>query len=249
MQKLDMGEVSIFGEASLNSQVAMNIQQMIMDKQIEPGSQLPSERDLAKQFGINRTTVGEAISLLEHSGLVRKMVGRGTFVIDMPRSIVADTIERFYIFGTCSLAEFLRFREIQEPQIAAQAAEYASPEDCDRLSRYVETFEETYLDRNLELNVRADVDFHQALATASGNGLLIAISGGISKVLSRTLTVQRQAWLKARQNSSTQKKGKNCHRDIYKAVLKQDPAAAQQAMARHMQIAHSTMWKHLLKKE
>src|SRR5687767_7274919 len=117
----------------LNHQIAECIQKSIIRQQLQPGTRLPSERELAQSLGVNRATVGEAINILELQGLVRRKIGNGTFVINMPQSVVADTIERFYIFGSCTHEQFMVVREMIEPETAALAAIHASRADLKKM--------------------------------------------------------------------------------------------------------------------
>src|SRR2546429_475173 len=107
-------------------------------------------------FGVNRATVGEAINSLEHRGLVAKKQGSGTFVNAMPRSVVADSIERYFIFTNCTHEELSALRMIQEPEVAALAAANATEEDLARLKHVIGLIEDVS-NRPTGIDPEADV--------------------------------------------------------------------------------------------
>ena len=80
-------------------QIVQQIEQMISAGSLNSGERLPSERALAKQLGVSRTTLRRAMQLLESRGLVETRSGRGTFVSPpggqaIPPIVVADIGKR-----------------------------------------------------------------------------------------------------------------------------------------------------------
>ena len=171
----------------IHEQVADHIEVMIAEKQLKEGEQLPSERDLANMFGVNRGSIRQAISLLQHRGLVQSRLGSGTYITRVPGNVLGQSIERYVALGNCSHEDLLDMREIHEPGIAALAARRASGEDLARLRDLVELIEAANNPDDLLFNIRADADFHKALATATHNPLIIA-------VLHRCLRAFRSSW-------------------------------------------------------
>src|SRR5215212_10646688 len=98
---------------------------------LTPGSQLPPERELAKQLEISRTTLRQALTALTQSGLVTTARGRsgGTFVAD-PRPLPARPRR---IFAENELRAFLDHRLAIEMGVAIRAAERAEPGELDAL--------------------------------------------------------------------------------------------------------------------
>ena len=210
---------------------------MILRNGLEVGARLPSERELAQHFGASRPTVGEALSMLEQRGIVKKMVGRGTFVTNMPESIVTETIERFFHFGDCSHEHLMRLREILEPEIAAMAASSATEEECRQLVEAVERYETSFARADPEgiiEHVENDIRIHQVLAVTSKNSMIVAIVTGIHNVMRRYLVVQRERWLASSHSEKAIKRALAIHRTVCEAVLARDPRAATRAMRDHM---------------
>ena len=98
-------EVEFQSGIPLYEQIIHQVRVLIEDGTLAPGEQLPTTRQLAVMLGINFNTVARAYRLLGHEGLISTQPGRGTFVLDDPKSISKDKIEtrlledlaRFYI--------------------------------------------------------------------------------------------------------------------------------------------------------
>src|SRR5271155_519947 len=71
-------------DVSLYRQLGEYLQYLIETGELQPGDRLPPTRELAGQLGLNRTTVSAAYDLLEHEGLIKGEVGRGSYVCGSP---------------------------------------------------------------------------------------------------------------------------------------------------------------------
>src|SRR5580658_8759600 len=71
-------------DVSLYRQLGAYLQRLIEQGELHPGDRLPPTRELAGQLGLNRTTVSAAYDLLEHEGLIKGEVGRGSYVCGSP---------------------------------------------------------------------------------------------------------------------------------------------------------------------
>lgn len=217
----------------IHEQIAEYIEGMVAANELKEGQQLPSERELAAMLQVNRNSVRQAMYLLQQRGLVEIRLGSGSYITRMPNTIVGQTIARYFIFGSCSHNDLMSLREILEPGVAAMAARLATAEDLQRLETLVEELEAAYERRDLDANVEADAAFHEALAAATHNDLIIAIMGGLQSVMRK--------WLKAQAEAGPQEEGTRGHRIIYQAVAARDPERAAEAMRVHMAYARSVL--------
>jgi GntR family transcriptional regulator len=105
----------------LYHRVESAIQRWIQDRDLKPGGRLPSEEALAREYGVSRLTVREAMRRLAEAGYVTRVRGRGTFVTEKVKDKV--TSSRF----TGSLEDY--YAEIQKVKVkSAQITEVAPPE-------------------------------------------------------------------------------------------------------------------------
>jgi len=216
----------------LHQQVADTIQDMIAVHGLKPGTQLPTERELAKQLDVNRTTIHAAVGLLQQRGLVEMRVGSGTYVIDMPQSVVADSIQRYFTFGNCSYEDLFSLRSVLEPGMAGLAAECGTEEELRVLKDSVEAMEDALERDDDQAFDTHEMAFHEGIAAATHNELMMAISGGL-----RTLVIN---WLADRSAGYRGRALVRVHAEVCNAILRRDAEAARQAMQKHMEFRASS---------
>lgn len=189
------------------------------------GTQLPSERSLCSELEISRSGLRKILSHLEAEDLIWRHVGKGTFA--GPRPALSSESFRIVTSQTNPL-EIMEARLMLEPQIAAAAAQRASFQEIERLALCAKRNHEA---NDLETNEKWDVLFHETLAIATGNSLLIALYGGISKMrLSDDWCLRKQQWITARNWESFKKQ----HAAIVRAVRERDNDQAEQTMLNHL---------------
>lgn len=157
--------------------VVSQVERSISDGIYAVGTRLPSERDMAEEFGVSRVVIREAMRALESRGLVDVRQGSGTFVrSDSVRSVSRDVTLSLEL-EEASLAELYVVRQSLEVTSARLAAERATDELVDELDHHVGQMKAitSHGVRTLDDYMRrrdADQAFHMAIARASGNGLL-----------------------------------------------------------------------------
>jgi DNA-binding FadR family transcriptional regulator len=141
---------------------------------LRPGERLPSERDLALQLALSRSTVREALRVLAEAGYLEARRGRGggTFVsARLPALETRDPHDVLRELGG-SLLDVLRFRRVLEVGSAELAAERATAQDCERLAELVD--EAGRFDASDYPGYRAvDSRLHVAIAGISGSLRLV----------------------------------------------------------------------------
>ena len=217
----------------LHEQIADSIQDLIASNQLQPGKQLPSERDLANRLGVSRNTVREAIRSLEQRGLVKMRPGSGTYVTEVTPQVVADSIERYFAFGSCSHEDLVKLREVLEPEVAALAAEHSTSEDLARLKELVEDMEDAFFEDDVEHYAVTDTNFHVALALASHNELIIAITSALQQIM--------RVWIEAQSKTFRLDKGAFSHRAVCEAIAARSPDRTREAMRVHMSATRSAL--------
>jgi DNA-binding FadR family transcriptional regulator len=106
----------------------------ILDRTLREGERLPSETELARQFGVNRSTVREAVRELESNGLVARRRGSKLLVVTRPEADhVADGVSRALMLHDVTYLDVWEALTILEPPIAEAAARKRSEEDLERV--------------------------------------------------------------------------------------------------------------------
>lgn len=210
----------------LYEQIVQQIEESIRKGELIEGSQLPAERDLARQFGVSRTAVREAIKALQEKGLVDAFPGRGTFVTNGTSNSMRRSLDRIIKNGEPDGWDYLvEIREILEPEIAALAAVRATDQDLTTMREALEVMDSS--GRDSEAFIEADLDFHLALAEAAANPIVLSLIDSIVGLL-------REQRLLIFQIAGGPERGQKHHRRILEAIERHDPQGARAAMQSHL---------------
>ena len=210
----------------LYEQIVQQIEESILKGELSEGSQLPAERDLAKQFGVSRTAVREAIKALQEKGLVDAFPGRGTFVTNGTSNSMRRSLDRIIKSGdTDGWAYLVEVREILEPEIAALAAVRATDQDLATMRDALEVMDNAR--RDSDAFIEADLDFHLALAEAAANPIVLSLIDSIVGLL-------REQRLRIFHIGGGPERGQHHHKLILEAIERHDPQGARAAMQAHL---------------
>lgn len=207
-------------------QIVLQLQQEIISGQIPPSARLPTERDLAAQFGVSRASIREALSVLQSRGLIESRQGGGTIVCATAGTSLLAPLSDQLARSRSAIMNPLEVRYMFEPQTAYLAAERASDAEIAAMAEQLRAQEEVVAAGGTGID--EDTAFHFAIARASHNDLIITIVAHINTALRET----REWSLRAR--SGTERSIRH-HHNILAAIAAHDAQAAQSAMATHVE--------------
>lgn len=219
-----------------SSQVlARELRRQILRKEMPEGARLPTERELIAQTGLSRSSVREAMRILEAESLVTTRPGRfgGTVTNRPDDESLARSVSLFVHGRGISLSSLLQTREAVEPLLAALAAEYRSDEELLQLTSVTQQVENAFDD--LPLFLRENVRWHILVATASHNELLRALMISISNLIYKATAIENFA------TEDVRRQVIQAHRRIVEAIASKDAQAARRRMARHLSAVSAAM--------
>lgn len=205
--------------------VAAQIQRQMAEGVLRPGDRLPPERELAEAFGVSRSSVRDAIRVLELAGLVEPRQGEGTVVRELTVDSLVSPLASVLVTRKDLLADLLEARRLIEPGVARRGALHATEEDIRAM--------QAILDRQASevaagrLAVEEDTAFHYRLATTARNPVIMKVVD----VLMDLLREERARSLQARGRPRRSLEG---HRRILDAVRRHDGEGAGRAMEQHL---------------
>lgn len=207
--------------------LADDLRERILRGDFPEGTALPPERELVAQTRMSRTTVREALRILEVQGLVQIRTGRsgGAFVQKPGEESIASTVSLLIRGRQVRLAALLETREAVEPACAQLAAKYRTDADLEALDRANGAIA---LEGPLGEFLQANVDWHVAVAVASHNELLTGFMGALSRAI--YAATDNQGFI----NAEVRKTTLHAHRSITEAIRKRDATAAGRRMTRHV---------------
>ena len=216
----------------LYRQIAGQLRVLIGKGEFEPGARLPAERDLAKQLGVSRPSVREALIALEVEGLVEVRTGSGVFVLGGTNRRIA-TLPRPAANDWGPL-ELIRARRVIEGEIAALAAREAKRKHLTAIRAAIGQMREDTA-RGMAPTT-ADRAFHMAIAEAAGNAVLLDTVKTFWNARRGPLFERLGDWF---ENVPSWRTAVAEHESIEAALRAHDPEAARAAMHAHLDKAHS----------
>ena len=231
----------------LYRQIADQIRTLILSGEFPAGARLPPERDLARQLGVSRPSVREALIALEVAGLVEVRIGSGIYVQPVDATAGgkgnkggARTGNEGDGGATAGPFELLRARYVIEGETAALAAKSAKKAQVQAIEETLATMQQELDDDKQPLG--GDRMFHIRIAEATGNGALVAVIEMLWE--DRTSPLYKQ--LEHHYDSPALWQSAMAeHRAVLKAIAAKDVAGARAAMQRHLNQAYkrfSTGW-------
>ncbi|MCA9521083.1 MAG: FadR family transcriptional regulator [Myxococcales bacterium] len=167
----------------ISEQVAESIRRTIIGGRVTPGDRLPSERDLAAQFGVNRASVREALKILEQDKLVAVHHGGGADVIDFWSEAGLDLLPALLFDGERLnerlVDELHQARSVFCREMARLGAERASPELLDQLADVLRRWETT---AETDAIQQLDFEFFHLLSWGCGNKVFVLMMNMVHDV-------------------------------------------------------------------
>lgn len=169
----------------LADRVVVHIQEGISTGKYKPGDKLPPEPEMMAEYGVGRSTVREAVKTLVMNGTLRVQQGDGTYVLDnKPEEMLDQRLRR------ASMADIQAVRSLLEQEIVTLAAQHRTEKDLQEISSALQ-LRKAALDTGSHQEVTdTDIEFHLAIARASGNAVLADLYASFSSAIKDFFTVR-----------------------------------------------------------
>jgi DNA-binding FadR family transcriptional regulator len=223
--------------SKLFEQVAEVLETRIRDQSLPVGAELPSERDLMKEFGVGRPAVREALFHLQRMGLVEVRAGtRAQVAVPSVRAVMHSVAgsARYLLSAAEGIRHFQEARVLFETGLVRDAARMATDADIARLAAALAANQESIGDtRRFE---QSDVAFHFAIATVPNNPIYTTLHAAIVE------------WLVDQRHVTLSYPGQNkiayrAHAAIFEAIANRDPDAAATEMRAHLEQVALLYWQ------
>ena len=209
---------------NLANETFNHILALIAARGYEPGTKLPSENELVISIGVSRNTVRTALNRLNALGILEVRHGEGYFLQDINVDVFTNLQLPILLEAYSNVETLTEFRIGVEPQGAALAAARASEEDLAGMERALNLSGTCINDT--ERYAVYDMDFHLAIARASGNSI---ISRSV-EMLKALYTVWLRSFVRVHGNTRSD----DFHRRIFAAIKDHRADAAREAMTEHL---------------
>lgn len=204
----------------------------LLDGALAPGDRLPGERDLSTALGVGRSSVREALRVLEVMGLIRTATGSGpssgAMIVATPRGGMAQLLRLQVAAQGFPIDDVVATRVVLEAAVARTLAAQAEPDLADART-VLEAMEPA--DLTAEEFLALDSQLHLALAEASGNAVIAAMMAGLRSAIEgyvRTGAERIADW------DATSARLRAEHRALLAAVEAGDAARAETLVTDHI---------------
>ncbi|MEO3990188.1 FadR/GntR family transcriptional regulator [Pseudocitrobacter cyperus] len=211
--------------------IGLQIEQLLYSGVFKAGERLPSERELSERFNTSRTTVREAIIMLELKGILIVKQGAGIFFIDSTSKHDQKALMPYSEIGPF---ELLQARQVIESNITGFAATQIRFNELLELKKILSA-QEKFLSGDSDKFENLDHQFHTIIAEATQNRVLIKQAAE----LWRAVRTENPRWKKLNYKYLHEKHLRmqwlEDHRRIFLALQQKDPALAREASWRHLE--------------
>jgi GntR family transcriptional repressor for pyruvate dehydrogenase complex len=220
----------------LSQMISRELLTMIESGDFPAGSKLPTEMELAAQFGVSRIPVREALSVLRSAGLINSIQGGGSFVEERMGTTLLNNLRIEH-----DDAEWIRYlfemRKILEPEAAYLAALRRTPEQLEQMKQALQWLEAELSD-DTRIGMEADKEFHRTIFLATENPVMIQAMENLSSLYERAMKITLQS------NLGLKKKRKAVykeHEDILLAIEAEEPELAKIQCTIHLRNAEKKL--------
>ena len=196
----------------LPEQVADKLREMIIQESLKTGAKLPAEAELMERFGVSRSTVREAVKILQTEHIVDIRQGQGTFLCAMP-GLASDPLGLRFADQEELIAQLLETRLLIEPNVAALAAVRRQEKQLAAMKTLLDKMDNAYL--HGEDYTPYDFEFHSMIAQCTGNDVMMR-------------------YHHTRRVEGSYQRASQCHLEMYRGILEHDSERARRAAQRHM---------------
>ncbi len=170
----------------LYEQIAEQLLTQISERRLQPGDVLPPERELTRLYRAGRSSVREALRMLESKGLIEP-IGNGSFVVSGYANPLNNSLRLLMSLDEASMHDIYELRRIVECEAAALAAERRADEHLAQMESAIEEMRQGLDAASGEQYIDADLRFHLVIADATRNRLILHSMGALREVIRRAL--------------------------------------------------------------
>ncbi len=222
-------------------EVIEQIQRNILDGDLKKGDKLPSERELSELMNISRTSIREALRVLESMGVVESIHGEGNFICTNTEKSLLQPLSMMFKLNNGQYKDIFELRKVLEVENAKLAALRSTDMDCRELLTIVEEMEkESNGENRNEILVSLDKKFHNKVASMSKNCLIESLFNTASMLFEQFIEDARSEII---QKDMADKFLLSQHQAICHGIIKKDEKEALRAMDDHMSYVEENFTK------
>jgi GntR family transcriptional repressor for pyruvate dehydrogenase complex len=222
-----MSVINRIQKRKVSEEIVDEIKRLISEGVFLPDHKLPSETELSNRFGVGRSSIREALSMLAAAEIVETRQGEGTYVRKVDIGNYIHPLALSMVTEKQQTLHLLEMRQIVEAGIVELAAIRRDENDIKEMKKAILDLE-TKLKLG-EPEMDADFNFHMAVASASKNPLLIQTIENLTQVMKQSIEYTYKEKNLERRWQSLQE-----HKNIFACIENKDPEGAVAALKQHL---------------
>lgn len=236
--------VNVFKKVKLqkvSEEIADQVRNLIKDGKLQSGEKLPPERSFSEMLGVGRSSLREAINILETQGFVETRKRQGVYVCSLSSSIISDPLRQILEEDKQKLIQLYEVRKDIELASAWAAAEHRTKVDLEKMKRALQNMEADV--KNGKMDLYDDLEFHLIIAQSGQNIFrghilksIFDISDGHLQYVTNIMTNDKVNIEKLFEQ----------HQNVFFSIENKDPAGARTMMERHL-VWVEQKWKLFIK--
>ena len=215
--------------SKVSEMIVEQVKTLIKDGQLQPGQKLPPEKEFTQQLGVGRSSLREAINVLEALGYVEARKHKGIYVRSVSEPILKDPLRRILDEDQSTLPHLYDLRKDIELAASQKAAERRNTDDLKRLSNCLGRMARDKAESKLAL--QDDLEFHLAIAQATRNFLRLHVLKNIFELSNNYIDLVR---VKIIEHKADIPQIYGQHEAIFKSIEARRPIEARDAMEAHL---------------
>ncbi|MEW6670318.1 MAG: FadR/GntR family transcriptional regulator [Thermodesulfobacteriota bacterium] len=214
----------------ITEEIVEQIRDAIAQGSLKAGERLPAEREMARQLGVSRPSLRQALQVLEHTGFVAIVHGQGTYIRDIGEQALQDPLCSLLRDSNKIYLEMYEFRTEIETWAAGKTAAGIKPADAKQLRSVIERMQQRLAEQKTCHDL--DTEFHLTIARASGNSIYFQIANTVFYLFGEVTRLSHEQLYRSRDSQQALFQE---HKAIYEAIARKDVESARKLMHRHLQ--------------
>jgi len=208
------------------------IKSKIADGTLKEGGRLPAEVELAREIGVSRTPVREAVKVLAAAGVLDVRHGHGTYIADGPQASLAQLLLFQTHMQDTTPQKLMEVRLVFERSCAELAAQRRTSEDLSAMRECIRRLRELTEAAvgDLDAITEADLAFHRAVYQATHNELVASIANFVLNMVA--------GWVRKSHENGDWSSSVQLHEKMYTMIESRDGGGARECYGVEANMAH-----------
>ncbi|MCE5343299.1 MAG: FadR family transcriptional regulator [Eubacteriales bacterium] len=219
---------------SILDEAVQNIEDYILSGEVKIGDKMLTEMELGERLNIGRSTVREALKMIQTMGYLETRPGKGNFIVNTTKRSIREHAVDWFVQNECEIHELLEFRKFLEPYVTRLATQRMTDEEVRTLGEAMESFEKAYHANDLRTLNKSEKKFHFTIVKGCHNNVFMSIYDSLMTFLNEYFAMSFSI-------QETTEQSLRPHQRIYDAIKERDPEKAKDEMRAHIELTIENM--------